>query len=292
MSAGACDCHVHVVGSAEQFAQVPERPYTALPASLDSIRAVAAPVGVERFVIVQPSFYGNDNSCLLETLGKLGIRGRGVAVIATGNATPALFDDYFRSGVRGVRLNLYSTIAKAAEPEAINDAIRNWIDRLPRPNWHIEVIAPLRVLALAARTIAASAVPIVIDHYGLPVGVAPDSNDGRILTELAALSHVWIKLSGPYRVLLSDPMATRPPLAWLKALLTAAPERCVWGSDWPHTPPHEKQLAAGAPVPYRRLEYARVLGDFSSALPDAATARRVLVTNPMRLYGFPPDSDE
>ena len=75
-----CDCHVHVVGPIDEFPQVQGRAYTASLATMEMLRAAASPVGVERFVLVQPSFYGGDNSYLLRTLDGLGGHGRAVVV--------------------------------------------------------------------------------------------------------------------------------------------------------------------------------------------------------------------
>ena len=283
---GACDCHIHIVGPTEIFPQVNARPYTAGLATLESLKAAAGPLGVTRFVVVQPSWYGSDNACLFEALETLGSRGRGVAVIDPKNSTPILLQRYAERGVCGLRVNLYSIVNLPKAAQQL-EALKFWISELPHGGWHVEVIAPLPVLARAALIIAESPVPIVIDHYGLPGAATTGSAEGRTLLELVGLPHVWVKLSGPYRIL-ADPLATAPPAAWLEALLRVAPDRCVWGSDWPHTPTPEDQKAAGKPVPYRKLTYERVLGDFIAALPDPVIGDRILVTNPLRLYGFPP----
>lgn len=283
---GACDCHVHVVGPLGRFPQTPRRTYTAGLATLESLRAASGPCGVTRFVIVQASFYGSDNACLLETLDTLGDCGRGVAVIDPATATPELLGDYARRGVCGVRVNLYSTVSQSAAPHSVGAVLESWFSRLPRSGWHVEIIAPLDVLDHAAQTIARSPVPVVLDHYGLPGAVSPDSAEGRVLLDLARLPHVWFKLSGPYRVL-ADPLATAPPAAWLRALVEAAPDRCVWGSDWPHTPARDDQMAAGKPAAYRKFPYAELLGQFIDALADPALAKQILADNPARLYGFP-----
>jgi predicted TIM-barrel fold metal-dependent hydrolase len=281
---GACDCHVHVVGSLEKYPQSGTRSYTAQPAPLDSLRALAAPEGVSRFVIVQASFHGNDNSCLLVALGKLEKLGRGVAAVDLNYTTSSLLQGYHRFGVRGLRVNLYSK-SLAFAPERIGDRLQAAIERLPSKKWHVEVIAPVALLVKAATVIAKSPVPIVLDHYGLPGEASPEKGEGRQLLKLASLPHVWVKLTAPYRVV-ADPLATTPPADWLAAFLRVAPQRCVWGSDWPHTPLERDQKGVDQPAPYRKISYARLLQDFVAALPDSATARRILIENPQRLYGF------
>ena len=106
--ARASDCHVHVVGPSELFPQSESRSYTAAEAPLEGLRELAEPEGVGRFVVVQPSFYGTDNACLLACLAKLGDKGRGVAVLDPAGATTGWFETHARRGVCGLRVNLYS----------------------------------------------------------------------------------------------------------------------------------------------------------------------------------------
>ena len=105
------------------------------------------------------------------------------------------------------------------------------------------------------------------------------------MLKLLALPHVWIKLSAPYRVR-PDPLATRPDATWLAAILTTAPDRCVWGSDWPHTPPHEAQMGSAVLAPYRNLHSATLVDDFIVATGSVELAERILSDNPARLYDF------
>src|SRR4051812_31855714 len=277
-----CDSHIHVVGTPERYPQVPNRTYLAGVATLADIERVAAPRDVRRFVIVQPSFYGTDNALLLASLDALGGRGRGVAVIEPGMLTTRELLDYAARGVRGLRINLYSPLgANTPLPERFN-AIETLARHL---NWHIEVIAPLKILAQESALLARSTVPVVIDHYGLYTGHAPHRGEGKILIELVGLPHVWMKLSAPYRSSY-DPLATRPDPIWLAEFLKAAPGRCVWGSDWPHPPPHEKQGDGGTLLPYRPLRYETVVDEFRAAVGSDELSERILSANAAKLYGF------
>ncbi len=281
---GACDCHVHIVGAKEQFQQAATRSYTAAPAELETLRAAAEPLGVTRYVVVQPSFYGVNNACLLSALAKLGPRGRGVIAADAARTTASQLEWYASRGVRGVRINLYSAgLAETAGP--LEPILAGWRGKLPGAGWHMEIIAPMPAILAGATAIANAAVPVVIDHYGLPGDAEPDSATGKKLLKLADSPRVWFKLSAPYRTV-SDPLATRPPRAWLRALLEAAPDRCVWGSDWPHTPPRQDHHGAGAAADYRPLSYTQVLEDFLAALPEPGMAQRILAENPRKLYGF------
>jgi len=279
-----CDSHVHIVGDLARHPQPADRPYTAGVAELATLRALAARRGITRFVIVQPSFYLGDNSLMLESLDALAGQGRGVAAIDPAKADAGRMADYHARGVRGLRLNLYSPADDKAPPLA---AIFGATAALAqRQGWHVQVIAPLPALLAASEILARSKVPVVIDHYGLFAGVTPDSAAGKGLLALLGWPHVWIKLSAPYRST-ADATATKPDPAWLAAMLAAAPERCVWGSDWPHTPPHEAQTGNAVALPYRAIRYPDLVDGFLAALPSTAAADMILVRNPAALYGFP-----
>src|SRR5271169_3062926 len=103
-----CDSHVHIIEPIARYPQLATRTYLALPATLDALSRAAAPSGIGRFVIVQPSFYGADNTVLLESLDVLGPRGHGVAVIDPAQTSKATLDGYAARGVCGLRVNLYS----------------------------------------------------------------------------------------------------------------------------------------------------------------------------------------
>jgi predicted TIM-barrel fold metal-dependent hydrolase len=147
------------------------------------------------------------------------------------------------------------------------------------------VIAPIATLAETARLLARTDVTVVIDHYGVYGHTSPESAAGRVLLELLELPHVWMKLSAPYRVS-DDPLNTRPDPAWLVAILERARERCVWGSDWPHTPGHDAQHGPDIAGVYRPLPYQTVADDFIGALGSDELAQMIMSDNPARLYGF------
>jgi predicted TIM-barrel fold metal-dependent hydrolase len=277
-----CDSHVHVVGPPDDM--IPSRTYTPQPAPLARLQAQAAPLGIGRFVIVQPSFYGADNSLLLDTLDALGSQGRGVAVIDPDAASPETLAAMHRRGVRGLRINLYSTLS-AQHPRPLAEVFAATAAVATRMDWHIEVLAGIDLLARHADLLAAAAAPVVIDHFGLYAGNRPDGGAGRGLLILLRRRHVWMKLSAPYRVK-ADPLAIQPDPAWLAALLDAGADRCVWGSDWPHTPPHEAQTGRGVALPYRALAYADVVAGFRAAIGDDAQADAIMTGNAARLYGF------
>jgi predicted TIM-barrel fold metal-dependent hydrolase len=277
-----CDSHVHIVGPADRYPQVAERTYLADVASLKQLERVSASRAVRRFVIVQPSFYGTDNSMLLEGLAALAGRGRGVAVINPETTSARTLSGMASQGVRGLRLNLYSPLRESAPLAARFEAVEGHAREL---NWHIEVIAPIKLLSENVPLLQSSRVPIVIDHYGLYAGTRPAQPEGLALLELLAQPYVWIKLSAPYRVSL-DPLATRADPAWVESILKVAADRCVWGSDWPHTPAHEEHRGSAILLPYRSLRYETLVDEFMAAIGSAELSERILLDNPARLYGF------
>ncbi len=281
---GACDCHVHIVGAPSRYPQVADRSYTADVAAIETLQAHGRTMGVSRYVLVQPSFYGTDNSCVLDTLEALRGNGRGVIVVNPASVAPGELEEYARRGVCGVRVNFYSKVNPLASA-GVSEVLRQFAAILPRAGWHIEVIANLATVVDAQDAIRRSTLPIILDHYGVPGDATPQSQQGKALLDLLRLPHVWMKLSAPYRVV-SDPLATVPPAEWLSALLETAPDRMVWGSDWPHPPSRSDQRDKNAVLPYRNISYSRLLHDFVDALPDSALAERILVSNPSRLYGF------
>jgi len=247
-----CDSHVHIVGDVERYPQYPaDRPYTAAPAALADLRRLGAARGIERFVIVQPSFYESDNRLLLEMLAALGERGCGVAVVDTDASREQLADAAGR-GVRGLRLNLYSRPGNRTAPlAAIFGATAKAARRF---DGHVEVIAPLTMIRESEELLRRAEVPVVIDHYGLYGDATPTGAAGR---------------------------------AWLAAILGAGATRCIWGSDWPHTPLKEQQTGNAIPLAYRPLRYEDIVDSFLRALPSAELAERIMEANPAQLYGFP-----
>ncbi len=278
------DSHIHVVGDPQRYPLIPNRSYTPPEATAEQIKAVGAPERVTRFVVVQPSFYGTDNRLVLDALAALGPRGAGVAVL-----DPLTTDEHAAvrlaaSGIRGLRINLYSTHG-AVQPYSLAERFTALAGLAKRMRGHVQVIADLPVLLEAAELLGRSEVPVVIDHYGLPGRTRPDEEAGQRLLALVRQPHVWVKLSAPYRNT-GERLGIIPDADWLRALLAAAPQRCVWGSDWPHTPAHEDQPGQAGAAAYRPIDYGALVAAFRAAVGDAPTADRVMGENAVRLYGF------
>jgi predicted TIM-barrel fold metal-dependent hydrolase len=269
---GAFDCHTHVFGPFERFPLAGDRTYTPGPAGVAQLRTQLDALGIERVVLVQPSPYGSDNSCLVDALSQLGPRARGVAVVDPG-ATDAELRDLHRAGVRGIRVNLHSR----GSGRPIGD-LPAAVERVAPLGWHVQVFARAETLLDAAATIAGTPVPVVIDHLGLLPG------PGRALDgmcELLQEQHVWIKLSAPERA--TDDPDGPEAAAVARALLAAAPDRTVWASDWPHTDGRDRRDPL-AVEPFRDVDDRAALDRLWRWCADEQAWQAVLAGNPRRLY--------
>jgi predicted TIM-barrel fold metal-dependent hydrolase len=281
MPPGACDCHVHVIGPTAQYPMAQERAYTPPEASPADLIAMRRPLGISRNVLIQPSFYGTDNRCMLDAMAQLGDTARGIAVVAPdiADAELAKLD---AQGVRGVRLNLES--GANHDPKAAAVALHEMAKRIRPLGWHIQIYAALPVIAALGNLIATLPVEVVIDHFGL--AQAKDGVDQPGFSALIELIHtrrVYVKLSAPYRISQTPGYADVAPIA--RALIAAGADRMLWASDWPHTDrtpgrgPHDIH-------PFRTVDDSLALTLLKEWCGDEATAQTILVKTPARLYRF------
>jgi predicted TIM-barrel fold metal-dependent hydrolase len=282
--AAGIDCHMHVFGELDRYPPAEKRSYTPRVATLADYLAMIGCIGLTRNVFVQASAYGTDNACMLDAMRLRGDLCRGVAVIDPEIADSAL-DEMHALGVRGVRLNIATF--RLTDGAALREQLRRTIARVAPRGWHVQIFAGADMLALLRPEIETAICPIVIDHMGLanaqdPAGLAQPGF--VMLKELIGLGHVWVKVSGFYRVSHqeSDFSAATPYAA---ALIAANPDRCVWGTDWPHTGSHGRSLSDGPPlIEYRKLDDGVLLDLLAAAAGE--NLHKVLVSNPATLYDF------
>src|SRR5882757_3221594 len=141
--AGSTDCHVHIIGPQAKYPMAPNRPYTPPEASVAQLKAMHARLGISRTVLVQPSFYGTDNSCMLDALKELGNSARGVAVVAP-NVSEAVLRDMDAKGVRGIRLNLET--AGNRDPKAAGAMLAAYAKKVAPLGWHIQIFTAAPVI--------------------------------------------------------------------------------------------------------------------------------------------------
>ncbi len=265
----ACDSHVHVFGPEARYARV-DRPHYTLPdGNLQQLQRMTTALNLRRFVIVQPSFYGTDNSCMLDALSAAGARARGVAMVGESISDAELHRMHLQ-GVRALRLDLF---LRAQLPTTDLIAyIEHSVRRTRAHGWHVQFYTPGWVVRDLLPFLATFDADFVIDHMGYMLerdGLTRADFD-RLLRVIAS-GRGWIKLSAPYRLARDGDFERLKPLA--RAVIDAAPDRVVWGSDSPHIPDGGRDTG----------ELLNLLADWA---PDPEVRKRILTTNPARLFGF------
>ncbi|MFZ3359429.1 MAG: amidohydrolase family protein [Xanthobacteraceae bacterium] len=265
----ACDSHFHVFGPHNKFPYAPNRPFTPADAPKEGLFRLHAFLGFERGVFVQSTCHGSDHAALVDLLTAGEGRYRGVALV-----TPAMrqaeVDRLDDAGVRGVRLHFFPRLGAPMSREDMRRVIE-----LVEPNgWHIAIHTGGDGLIELYEFIRAIDATVVIDHIGrVDVDQGLRGQAFSVLCRLLDTGNVWVKLSGTDRISKQKyPYADAVPFA--RELATHAPERVVWGTDWPH-PNHDAVPNDGELV------------DLIAAIaPDARTRQLMLVDNPTKLFGF------
>lgn len=234
---------MHVVGSEEQYPLSVSAQYKPHPHGLtDYNNAISASLGITKMVLVQPSIYGTDNSCLIDALRELTpTRGRGVVEIDPRAISQSELREWHDLGVRGVRLNLKSTGKVLSETELQREM--SLYAEICRPlNLVLEIFVPLTQVTHLERIVSELGVNICIDHYGapdMPSPFDPTTFDPLSLPGFGSLIKLlksgltWVKTSAPYR-LTKDPQM-RDLERMTRMLLDVAGNRLVYATDWPHT---------------------------------------------------------
>jgi 2-pyrone-4,6-dicarboxylate lactonase len=263
----SCDTHFHVFEPG--YPHVPNPLYTFPDATVDQYLALLDFLGIDRCVLVQPTYYGTDNTIALDTLQRMGSRCRAVVRVEE-DISEAELDRFHRLGVRALRLDLF---ARATWP--ISDLI-DYIARMAaraRPRgWHIQFYTPGTIVRDLLPFLANFEDTFVIDHMGYMLesdGLNRDDFD-RLLKVLR-LGSGWIKLSGPYRIAKEKSFEYIEPIG--RALVETRPDRLIWGSDWPHLPNGQRDTG----------EVLNLLGNWA---PDEATREQILVAGPDRLFFY------
>jgi 2-pyrone-4,6-dicarboxylate lactonase len=263
--AGACDCHVHIFGPPSRPFALGRR-YTPAAAGLEEFRLVQGRLRLSRAVIVQPDIY-QDNGATLDALAATGGAWRGIAKLNedTSDEEIAYLHEH---GFRGVRLD-------ARRPDGLTN-MQALAERVAPYGWHIQLHALGHDLPRLAPVLEGLPLPFVLDHFGR-IDAAAGLNQAGFATLLALLAsgRCWVKLSAPYRC-----EGGAPPYAGLaaygRALVDAAPDRMLWGSDWPHSS-HDGFMPNDGDLLEQLLLWA----------PEERQRTAILRDNPGRLYDFP-----
>ncbi|CAD6561399.1 2-pyrone-4,6-dicarbaxylate hydrolase [Paraburkholderia kirstenboschensis] len=266
---GAVDTHAHVISgdSAYPMVAAAARSYTPPPATEGKYLAMLDALHMTYGVLVQISVYGTDNRCMLEVLRRHADRLRGVAVVSP-DVTDRELETLHEAGVRGLRINvLFGGGIGFAAMETLAQRIKHL-------GWHMQFLMDVRHLPELMPRMASLPVAGVIDHLGhMPVAAGLEDGGFAALRRLVTDHGYWVKLSGAYRI--SDRFQTFEDVTpFARTLIDDAPDRMLWGSDWPHVSLN------------RTPDTGRLLNLLAEWAPDAEIRRRILVTNPARLYGF------
>lgn len=282
--AGACDCHTHIHPDPAKYPFFSGRVYTPELASPEEMAELHKALRMERVVIVTPSIYGTDNSATLFGMAARGATARGVAVIDDRTSESDL-DAMGKAGIRGIRLNLAT--GGVNDPTVGRPRFSAAVERIKARSWHVQLFTSLAMITAIKDLVMTSPVPVVFDHFGgaqAALGVGqPGFAD---LVELVKSGKAYVKISGAYRASKLGPdYADATPLA--QQLISANPDRIVWGTDWPHpnsvTPPG-KQVTDVTPL--FQIDDGRLLNQLPVWTADAGIRKKILVDNPARLYGF------
>lgn len=271
----SCDTHAHLFGPSTRYAYGLNRSYTPPDASRQQYVNLLSTLGFQRAVLVQPSVYGTDNGLMCDVLSTPaqsveGIEWRGVAVLDS-SVTDAELDRLDKLGVRGVRLNMLfrggidfdtvSTLAMRIEPLG----------------WHLQFLVDINSFENFASRLSKLPVDIVIDHMGhFPAKLGPKLPAFADLVALLKEGRSWVKLTGPNRISTCDSTPFNDVEAIACKLIDSAPQRLVFGTDWPHV-----QIPTSIPNDGDLVdEFFRWIRN------DQSLAQQILVDNPALLYSF------
>jgi predicted TIM-barrel fold metal-dependent hydrolase len=267
---GSCDAHCHVFGPAAKFPFAEGRSYTPPDAPFEAHVKLQQVLGLERAVIVQATCHGADNTATLDAIARAGGRYRGVAIVDD-SFTDADFEALDAGGIRGVRFSFARHLS--GPPDFTR--VKRIAERIRGLGWHLVLYLEAEDVVANADTIAGFGMPVVIDHMGrVKAGEGVDQPAFRALLDLVKGEDFWVKICGAERISTAGP-PYRDAIPFAQALIEAAPDSVLWGTDWPHpniegVMPNDGDLMNLLPL------YA----------PDEAARKRILVDNPARLYGF------
>lgn len=263
--ANAADCHIHIYDP--RFASTGSYPPNSTVADY---RLLQRRIGVSRVVIVTPRNYVTDNAVTLDAIQQLGANAKGVGVLRP-DVTDTELKRLAAGGICGIRFTVGNPRVAVVSIDMIEPLAR----RIAGLGWHIQLNMEAHQIVDNAALLRRLPTQVVFDHLGkLPPseGIRHPAYD--IINDLLQRGRAWVKLSGAYMNTAVGPPGYPDATAVAQAYVKAAPERLVWGSDWPH------------PTPTAHPDDAVLFDLLSVWAPDDATRHRILVTNPEALYGF------
>jgi len=276
LPAGACDAHCHVFGPGDRFPYSGKRTYTPPDAPAARLRALHEMLGIDRVVLVQASVHGQDNSAMLDAIAQAPDNYRGVAMVAPG-IDDAELRALHKGGVRSVRFNFVQHLGGAPDLAVV----QRMAERIKPLGWHLVLHLDAQDLLTFRDFLLGLPVPFAIDHMGRTMvenGLAQPPFE--LLLELMRTNErAWVKVSGAERISQALSAAEGGPYAdavpFAQRLMQAAPDRVLWGTDWPH--PNVREMPDDGKL-------VDLLPLFAGG--DETLLRKLLIDNPTRLYWY------
>ncbi len=267
----SADCHFHVIGPQARFPFARGRTYDPPEAPLEAAWRLHQALGLERGVAVQVSVHGKDNSAMLDALARSQGRYRGVAMVDD-ETTEAELEAMHQAGVRGARFNFVKFLGG---PPHLS-VFRRVVDRVKELGWHVDIHASGEDLTTHETLFRSISAPLLMEYWGhVDVAQGPEHKPFQLLIHMIKEYGWWSKIGNGDRLSVTGrPYADTIPFA--RAVIEAAPDRAIWGTDWPHP-----KYAEG-PMP-NDGDLMDLLYDYT---PDETVRHKVLVDNPAALYGF------
>jgi 2-pyrone-4,6-dicarboxylate lactonase len=266
----ACDAHCHVFGPAAKFPYDPRAAYHPPDAPFEALRSLHGKLGLERAVIVHASCHGSDMQVTLDAIARSGGRYRGTAIIDE-TYSEKDFLKMNEGGIRAVRFNFVKHLG--GRPDM--GFFQRTVSRVKEMDWHLILHLDSQDLIEFRDLFMKIPVPMVIDHMGrVKAAEGLEQKPFKVLLEFMKNPNFWVKVCGAERVSsMGPPFTDAVPFA--RALIEAAPERILWGTDWPHP-------NVGPYMP----NDGDLVDLFPLMAPDPPVQKKILVDNPARLYGF------
>ena len=265
--AAACDAHCHVFGPGATFAYSANRSYTPPDAPKEQLAALHKHLGFSRAVLVQASCHGLDNAALVDALTWSKGAWRGVCMIDD-TVSEAELETLHVAGVRGARFNFVAHLGGAPDLKVIEAVVA----RIAPLGWHLQVHLDAEDILTYRDFLLGLEMPFIIDHMGRVVAKnGLDQRPFKLMLDLMREERVWTKVSGFERVS-SAGKPFHDAMPYARALVEAAPDRVLWGTDYPH--PNVKEM----PNDGEQVDL------FAQTITDEAMRIRILVDNPTRLY--------
>jgi len=266
----ACDCHMHIYDPA-RFPMAPSKRVAPSHATVAEYRLLQERIGTTRVVVVQPCNYATENAVTLDALAQFAPNARGIAVVHP-TVTDVELKSFNQAGIRGIRFSLGDPATAVVKPDMVEPLAKRVADF----GWHVQLNVEGEQIVEFEAMLRRLPTQLVFDHLAhppLPAGI--DHRSHAIVRDLVDKDRAWVKLSGAYSNSKAGPPSYPEATKIAQAFVKAAPERLVWGSDWPHPGVRET-----------KPDDALLFDLLTEWAPEEATRNLILVRNPEVLYGF------